>query len=685
MHPNAAYYTMPPGPPLNYHGAPQGWQQHPSGGLGPGMPVTPPFPVDTSTMIPPGQPVVQPGLAHPPAASQLGRRHSQQSGFQPPPPHRVQAPYDLAPAHADSVSTHESRHNYNRSGQPADSYRPRSNATSMTTSYHGGQTVWSPDNRTGYSTASAASSHYAGHAAQPGVGGQDSFSPMAPPPSHPHRELEMSTRGPGRPRALAEPERDDQSSGSNRPTPLTLDNPHRHHMPSSGYQVSSGRSDWNDRQTLNRAQSSWSQGSHHSGVTQAAHGEASRTHSYVSLDDPDDRDDGEPDVGQGQPPQKKSSGGNAVARFISKLKPSRRSSQDDTESSASMPTHPLPMTLVSQLQYKDDVPPVANENAPPPDLRAMVQLASQVKASSTRRRPNNLRWLDGPPSTEAFGAYPIGSVCAYHIEHPNFEPASLGHSVTRSATPVPHAAVTNRPGDGSNLSALLATMSVTTPPKAIIKDKERPCFITHVESSGQNPATQTPQPETMSAYLAPFVGAVEGTDRYGKPKRNFAHRTQQQREWWLPVVFRTYDKNPYRHEDVRRAVPQDAPRHPADIDYEEVSETNDGDFPYTVYPHPQITARWRRVPEWNMQAGRLKRCFIWCGDPGQQVVVNVAQAMLGRTPAKVKHIKPEPYGRKLWLEKEDLEKLRAWWKILYYSDLAPSEQSPAEALAIVPL
>ncbi len=106
-------------------------------------------------------------------------------------------------------------------------------------------------------------------------------------------------------------------------------------------------------------------------------------------------------------------------------------------------------------------------------------------------------------------------------------------------------------------------------------------------------------------------------------------------------------------------MPAFAPRHPADEVYE---KTHVGRFPFTVYPHPQIITKWRRSSRWDTENGALKQCFIWCGDPGQQVVVNFAQVMQ-RTPAKVKPVRAERFGRKLWLDAEELEKLQAWWKI----------------------
>ena len=59
--------------------------------------------------------------------------------------------------------------------------------------------------------------------------------------------------------------------------------------------------------------------------------------------------------------------------------------------------------------------------------------------------------------------------------------------------------MTTLPGNGNDLSRMLAATSITQGSR-VIKDKERPCFITVIEDAKHSPIP--------GAYLAPFVGAV---------------------------------------------------------------------------------------------------------------------------------------------------------------------------------
>ena len=88
------------------------------------------------------------------------------------------------------------------------------------------------------------------------------------------------------------------------------------------------------------------------------------------------------------------------------------------------------------------------------------------------------------------------------------------------------------------------------------------------------------------------------------------NQTQKQREWWLPVVFRDGAQS-------GGIVPATSPRHPSDLTYED--DYSDGEFPYAVYPHPQITVQWELAAEWDTVRGRCKESFVWCGDPGEQI------------------------------------------------------------------
>ena len=105
-------------------------------------------------------------------------------------------------------------------------------------------------------------------------------------------------------------------------------------------------------------------------------------------------------------------------------------------------------------------------------------------------------------------------------------------------------------------------------------------------------------------------------------------------------------------------MPETSPGHPADVRYPR--DHAQGRFPYTVYPHPQITVHWELTPGWDRNRGRCKESFVWCGDAGQQIVANMARAKIA---GQVKRLLPEKFGRNLWIERENLDMMRMWWKI----------------------
>ncbi|KAI0767562.1 hypothetical protein C8Q74DRAFT_1219403 [Fomes fomentarius] len=240
-------------------------------------------------------------------------------------------------------------------------------------------------------------------------------------------------------------------------------------------------------------------------------------------------------------------------------------------------------------------------------------------------------WIGSAPVPESVldGQFSRGRACRFPFTDPDLEPASLSSSPGSTQQPVD-------------------------------QEKQRPCFPTwyHTAAGSGLPNLTVPQ----GVYLAPIVTSNE--EKNHKP--DFHNLSPQRREWWLPVRY--INAEPIRHAtDVDIPVP---PIHPND-ETRIIKEVDNRPvpMPFTTYPHPAIEIKWQVTAQWfpTKRGQKLSMSFIWCGDPGQYVVPSLPSRKGNQIRQEIRNI---------WIEDSELDKMRAWWRLLYWKGIARGPPGP---------